>query len=222
MFCEIWFKMEEDLAIINSNTRNEKIKNFFVNNKKKLISSLFLIILILLTYFGYNEFRDNQKTKLSNLYNATIIEYSEKNKVLTTKKLIDIINEKDTTYSPLSLYFIIDNNLISDKKKINELFDVLINKVSLDKEIKKLIIYKKALFNADDILEKDLLDILKPIINSDSVWKSHALYLIGEYFYSNNEKQKSKEFFNQIITLDNANEEIRIIAQKRLNRDLSD
>jgi len=214
--------MEEDLAIINSNTRNEKIKNFFVNNKKKLISSLFLIILILLTYFGYNEFRDNQKTKLSNLYNATIIEYSEKNKVLTTKKLIDIINEKDTTYSPLSLYFIIDNNLISDKKKINELFDVLINKVSLDKEIKKLIIYKKALFNADDILEKDLLDILKPIINSDSVWKSHALYLIGEYFYSNNEKQKSKEFFNQIITLDNANEEIRIIAQKRLNRDLSD
>ena len=109
--------MEEDLAIINSNTRNEKIKNFFVNNKKKLISSLFLIILILLTYFGYNEFRDNQKTKLSNLYNATIIEYSEKNKVLTTKKLIDIINEKDTTYSPLSLYFIIDNNLISDKKK---------------------------------------------------------------------------------------------------------
>ena len=214
--------MEEDLAIINSNTRNEKIKNFFINNKKKLISSLFLIILILLTYFGYNEFRDNQKTKLSNLYNATIIEYSEKNKVLTTKKLIDIINEKDTTYSPLSLYFIIDNNLISDKKKINELFDVLINKVSLDKEIKKLIIYKKALFNADDILEKDLLDILKPIINSDSVWKSHALYLIGEYFYSNNEKQKSKEFFNQIITLDNANEEIRIIAQKRLNRDLSD
>ncbi len=214
--------MEEDLAIINSNTRNEKIKNFFINNKKKLISSLFLIILILLTYFGYNEFRDNQKTKLSNLYNATIIEYSEKNKVLTTKKLIDIINEKDTTYSPLSLYFIIDNNLISDKKKINELFDVLINKVSLDKEIKKLIIYKKALFNADDILEKDLLDILKPIINSDSVWKSHALYLIGEYFYSNNEKQKSKEFFNQIVTLDNANEEIRIIAQKRLNRDLSD
>ena len=214
--------MEEDLAIINSNTRNEKIKNFFINNKKKLISSLFLIILILLIYFGYNEFRDNQKTKLSNLYNATIIEYSEKNKVLTTKKLIDIINEKDTTYSPLSLYFIIDNNLISDKKKINELFDVLINKVSLDKEIKKLIIYKKALFNADDILEKDLLDILKPIINSDSVWKSHALYLIGEYFYSNNEKQKSKEFFNQIITLDNANEEIRIIAQKRLNRDLSD
>ena len=63
---------------------------------------------------------------------------------------------------------------------------------------------------------------LKPIINSKSVWKSHALYLLGEYFYSKNEKQKSKEFFNQIITLDNANQDLKIIAQKRLNRDLSE
>ena len=222
MFYEIWFKMEEDLAIINSNTRNEKIKNFFSNNKKKLISLLLTIILFLISYFGYNEFRDKQKTKLSNSYNATIIEYSKKNKDLTVKKLIDIINKKDSTYSPLSLYFIIDNELISDRERINELFDILIYKISLDKEIKNLIIYKKALFNADDILEKDLLDILKPIINSESVWKSHALYLIGEYFYSNNEKQKSKEFFNQILTLDNANQDLKIIAQKRLNRDLSD
>ena len=222
MFWEIWFKMEEDLAIINSNTRNEKIKNFFSNNKKKLISLLLIIILFIISYFGYNEFRNKQKTNLSNLYNATIIEYSEKNKDLTTKKLIGIINKKDAAYSPLSLYFIIDNELISDKERINELFDILINKISLDKEIKNLIIYKKALFNADDILEKDLLDILKPIINSESVWKSHALYLIGEYFYSNNEKQKSKEFFNQILTLDNANQDLKIIAQKRLNRDLSD
>ena len=45
---------------------------------------------------------------------------------------------------------------------------------------------------------------------------------MAEYFYSKNEKQKSKEFFNQIVTLDNANEDLKIEAQKRLNRDLSD
>ena len=55
--------------------------------------------------------------------------------------------------------------------------------------------------------ENELLEILKPIINSDSVWKSHALYLLAEYFYSKKEKQKSKEFFNQIIILDNANQD---------------
>jgi len=214
--------MEEDLAIINSNTRNEKIKNFFINNKKKLIIFLSITVLFLIGFFGYNEFKDNQKIKLSNFYNSTIINYSDENKALTTDKLVDIINKEDPTYSPLSLYFIIDNNLIKDKKKINDLFDILIKKISLEKEIKNLIIYKKALFNADDIVEKDLLDILKPIINSESVWKSHALYLLGEYFYSKNEKQKSKEFFNQIITLDNSNYDLKVIAQKRLNRDLSE
>ena len=214
--------MEEDLAIINSNTRNEKIKNFFLNNKKKILIILSILILLLIGYFGYKELREKQKINLSNLYNITIIDYSEKNKNITLNKLIDIINKKDPTYSPLSLYFIIDNQLIQDSGKINELFDVLIEKVSLEKEIRNLIIYKKALFNADNIKEKDLLDILKPIINSKSVWKSHALYLLGEYFYSKNEKQKSKEFYNQILSLENANQDLKIIAQKRLNRDLSE
>ena len=81
---------------------------------------------------------------------------------------------------------------------------------------------RKALFNADQSNENELLDILKPLINSESVWKSHALYLMAEFFYSKNEKQKSKEFFNQIIILDNANDDIARKAQKRLNRDLSE
>jgi hypothetical protein len=135
---------------------------------------------------------------------------------------VEIINEQDPTYSPLSLYFIIDNKLISNQSEINSYFDILIEKVSLDKEIKNLVIYKKALFNADQAQESDLLNILNPLINSTSVWKSHALYLMAEYFYSKDQKQKSKEFFNQIMTLENPNTDIKTQAQKRLNRDLSD
>ena len=149
-------------------------------------------------------------------------EYSENKKETTKEALIELINYNDSTYSPLALYFIIDNKLITENVKINDLFDIVINKTPLEKEIKNLIIYKKALFNANNIKENELLNILKPIINSNSVWKSHALYLIAEYFYSNNEKQKSKEFFNQIISLDNANEDLRTESQKRLNRDLSE
>jgi len=78
------------------------------------------------------------------------------------------------------------------------------------------------LFNADQSQESDLLNILNPLINSDSVWKSHALYLMAEYFYSKDQKQKSKEFFNQIISLENSNSDIRSQAEKRLNRDLSE
>ncbi len=214
--------MDEDISIINTNTRNEKIKNFFIHNKKKIISSLGVIIILLISYFAFGEYQDRKKIKISDSFNTITINYSEKNKEKTAKDLIQIINEKNPTYSPLSLYFIIDNELISSSEKINNLFDIIIDETSLDKEIKNLNIYKKALFNADNINENELLKILNPLINSESVWKSHALHLMAEYFYSKNEKQKSKEFFNQIINLENANQKIKLDSQRRLNRDLSE
>tara|TARA_Y100000741_G_C18119319_1_gene504337 strand:- start:144 stop:788 length:645 start_codon:yes stop_codon:yes gene_type:complete len=214
--------MDEDTAIINSNTRNERIKNFFISNKKLLILILSLIIILLITYFTYGEFKERIKTKISDQYNSITTKYSESNKEITYSALVELINKKDPTYSPLSLYFIIDNKLITEQSKINNLFDIVIKDVSLQKEIKNLIIYKKALFNADTADENDLLNILKPIITSESIWKSHALYLMAEYFYYKGEKQKSKEFFNQIMLLENANQDLQIESQKRLNRDLSE
>ena len=98
----------------------------------------------------------------------------------------------------------------------------MINDTSLDSEINNLIIYKKALYNADNAQESDLLNMLNPLINSKSVWKSHSLYLMAEYFYANNQKQKAKEFFNQIVNLENSNPDIRLQTEKRLNRDLSE
>jgi len=214
--------MDEDLSIINTNTRNEKIKNFFLNNKNKIISGIIILIIIIVGVFSYDKYLINKKKDISDSYNSIIIDYSEKTKEKTASSLIEIINKKDPTYSPLSLYFIIDNNLVSDQSKINSLFDILINDTSLDSEINNLIIYKKALYNADNAQEGDLLNMLNPLINSKSVWKSHSLYLMAEYFYANNQKQKAKEFFNQIIALENSNPDIRLQAEKRLNRDLSD
>ena len=214
--------MDEDISIINTNTRNEKIKNFFIHNKKKIILGLGVVVILLISYFAFGEYQDRKKIKISDSFNTITINYSESNKEKTAKDLIQIVNEKNSTYSPLSLYFIIDNKLISEKNTINKLFDVIIDETSLDKEIKNLNIYKKALYNADSSDENELLKILNPIINSDSIWKSQALYLMAEYFFSKNEKQKSKEFFNQIIFLENVNQDLKIEAQKRLNRDLSE
>ena len=214
--------MNEDLSTSNTNTRNEKIKNFFVNNKNKLISGIIILIIIIIGVFSYDKYQINKKKEISDKFNSITIDYFEDTKDKTTNSLIELINKKDPTYSPLSLYFIIDNNLIANQSKINSLFDLLIKDTSLDSEIKNLIMYKKALFNADNAQESDLLNMLNPLINSKSVWKSHSLYLMGEYFYSKNQKEKAKEFFNQIITLENSNPDIRIQSEKRLNRDLSD
>ena len=214
--------MDEDLSIINSNTRNEKIKNFFVNNKNKIIIGIIVIIIIIIGVFSYDKHLIGKKKEISDKFNSITIDYSEKTKEKTKNGLIEIVNKKDPTYSPLSLYFIIDNNLLSDQDKVNSLFDTLIKDTSLDAEITNLIIYKKALYNSDNAQESDLLNILNPLINSKSVWKSHSLYLMGEYFYANNQKQKAKEFFNQIIALENSSPDLRLLAEKRLNRDLSE
>ena len=214
--------MDEDISIVNTNTRNEKIKNFFQKNKNKLISSIIILIIIIIGVFSYDKYLENKNKEISDNYNATTIDYSDKNKDKTVINLIEIIKKKDPTYSPLSLYFIIDNNLLEDQSEINSLFDILIQDTSIDREIKNLVIYKKALFNADNAEESDLLTMLNPLINSESVWKSHSLYLMAEYFYAKNQTQKAKEFFNKIISLENSNLEIMLQAEKRLNRDLSE
>ena len=214
--------MDEDLSIINANTRNEKIKNFIVNNKNKIISAIIILIIIIVSVYSYDNYLTSKKKEISDNFNSITNQYNESNKEKTANSLIEIINKKDPTYSPLSLYFIIDNNLVTDKKLVNPLIDLIINEVGLDDEVKNLIMYKKALYNSQNVNEVNLLNMLNPIINSESVWKSHALYLAAEYFYFKNQKQKAKEFFDKIISSENSNPDIRLQAEKRLNRDLSE
>ena len=168
------------------------------------------------------EVRERDKIKLANQYNVVTINFKIEDKQKTIDQLTKLIKENDPTYSPLALYFLIDNDLIDSKNEINSLFDELINETNLDEEIKNLIIYKKALFISNFASENDLLQILNPIINSESIWKSHALYLVAEYFYSKGDNQKAKEFFNQILSLPTGNKDIKLESKKRLNRDLGE
>ena len=214
--------MDEDLAAINANTRNQKVKDFFIKFKKHLIITIGIIILIVFGYFIYGDIQKKNKINLANKYNKVTIDYYSGDKKNIKKKLIEIINAKDKTYSPLSLYFLLENEIITENNKINELFDIVINETKLEKEIKNLVIYKKGLFNSEFETENNLIKILSPIINSESIWRSHALYLMAEYFFYKNEKQKSKEFFEKILAEDKSNISIKKEAQKRLNRDFSE
>ena len=214
--------MDEEITIIDSNARNERIKNFFINNKKKLIIIISIILVIIIGYLSFENSKEKNKIKLANQYNLALIDLNPENKQKTIDEMVNVVKSNDATYSPLALYHLLDNNLLENNDEINILFNELIEKTKLDNEIKNLIIYKKALFNSDFVSENELLKILNPVINSESIWKSHALYLLAEFFYSKDEKQKAKEFFNQIIILPNANGTIKTDSQKRLNRDLGE
>ena len=214
--------MDEDITIINNNSRNEKIKNFLIEKKKLLVFIIIFLIFSLIGFYSFQIYKDQQREEISYKYNSAIIKYENGDRTQIISSMNEIIDSNNSTYSPLALYFLIDNDLAKNKMEINKLFDKLINRSSLDFEIKNLIIYKKALYNADTSNEKDMLKILNPLVKSESIWRSHALYLLAEYFYSKKEKQKAKDFFNQILEDKNANQDLVKESQKRLNRDLSD
>ena len=214
--------MDEEISIINTNTRIEKTKNFIIKYKKNIIILISVLILTLIGFFGYSEYLNKKRLKISELYNSATINFVTGENTNIKDQLISIIHSKDPAYSPLALYFIIENEIIPSKEEVNNYFDILINDVNLEKEIKYLIIYKKGLYNSDTANENELLEIINPIIKSNSIWESHALYLIAEYFYSKQKKQKAKEFYNQIVNLEKANNIIKFESEKRLNRDLSE
>ena len=214
--------MDEEIEIINTNTRVEKLKNFLISKRKQLITSLILIILILITFFGYQEFKSSSKEKLANKFNSIVTNFEIGKKENINNNLIEIINAKDKTYSPLAFFFLFDKKLITSSDKINSYFDLLINEISLDKEIKNLTIYKKGLFNSDFVQENELLNILNPVIKSESIWKPQALYLMAEFYLAKNQKQKSKDFFDQIMNIENVSPKIKLEVQRRLRSEFGE
>ena len=213
--------MSEDIEIINQNARIENIKNFFSNNFKKLISSAVLILLVLFSYFGYQEYKKRLKLEIAENYNQITLKEITIENTNDIEQLIKIVKEKDPIYSALSLYFIIENGLVNDQKEINNFFDLVI-KSQDEEEIKNLITYKKAMYNADIASENELLEILNPILKSESVWKSHALLLMADFFEHNNNLIKSKDFLEEIVNSELVNNGIKIESERRLKRNFSD
>ena len=89
--------MDEEITIINEKTRNEKIKSFFVENKRSLISTITVLVFIIISLYSYQIFKDRLKEKLSDKYNAAIIEYNngDKSKIIYSMiihKIIFILN----------------------------------------------------------------------------------------------------------------------------------
>ncbi len=135
--------MDEEISIINNETKKEKVLNFFKSNKKKLFLLLIILISIPFSIFSYQIIKDKNKNKLSSKFNLAASSY-ENGKNSEIKSIMkEIINNKDKTYSPLALYFLIDNDIQLTNEEVNNYFDIIINEINLDKEIKNLNIYKK-------------------------------------------------------------------------------
>ena len=213
---------DQEIDIINTSTRNEKLKKFFQNKLKSILVSTLLLITLIFSYLFFNYQKENKKKDISNTYNELTLSVDKTNQNQKLTEFKSIILAKDKTYSPLALYYLIDNEMIENIDEINLYFDLVINDLGLNKDLKYLNIYKKALYNSQYVKTDDLIEILKPIIENENVWKSHGLFLIAENLISIGRKEESKQYYKKIVEDIQSNKNIKLEAQKRIQRDLGD
>jgi len=197
-------------------TKKSKLKKFYEVNKILIFSVILILIIAIASVSFYSETKEKKKILLSDNYLAAkvYLENGDRNKVKNILKTIIFAN--DSTYSTLSLFLILNENLIVDQGELSNLFDHVLENNKFEKEVKNLIIFKKALFQSNFVSELELLDAVKPLINTETVWKPHALLLLGDYFASKKEYLKAKEFYVQILSLKNLHKELYYQARSQL------
>jgi predicted negative regulator of RcsB-dependent stress response len=197
-------------------TKKSKLKKFYEVNKILIFSVILILIIAIASVSFYSETKEKKKILLSDNYLAAkvYLENGDRNKVKNILKTIIFAN--DSTYSTLSLFLILNENLIVDQGELSNLFDHVLENNKFEKEVKNLIIFKKALFQSNFVSELELLDAVKPLINTETVWKPHALLLLGDYFASKKEYLKAKEFYVQILSLKNLHKELYNHARSQL------
>jgi len=197
-------------------TKKSKLKKFYEVNKILIFSVILILIIAIASIIFYSETKEKKKILLSDNYLAAkvYLENGDRNKVKNILKTIIFAN--DSTYSTLSLFLILNENLIVDQGELSNLFDHVLENNKFEKEVKNLIIFKEALFQANFVSELELLDTVKPLISTETVWKPHALLLLGDYFASKKEYLKAKEFYVQILSLKNLHKELYNYARSQL------
>ena len=49
---------------------------------------------------------------------------------------------------------------------------------------------------------------MKPLLKDETLWKPHALLLLGDYFVYKNEYFKAREFYEQILSIKNLQKDL--------------
>ena len=197
-------------------TKKSRIKKFYESNKIFIFSFILILIILFGSFSFYLENQERKKILLSENYiQAKIyLENGNKNEALNTLKKVIFAN--DSTYSTLSFFLILNQNLISDYKEISALYDHLLENNNFEKELRNLLIYKKSLFSSNFVSETELLETMKPLLNTDTLWKPHALLLLGDYFMSKGENIKAREFYQQILSMNNLHKDLYDQAKSQL------
>ena len=150
----------------NLDLRNQ-LTNLYKENKKKIFTILFLIIVVFVVVISLNIYNKKQNSLVAEKYiQAGILLSMEENE--KSKKIYEeIIKNQNEFYSSLALFTLVEKKLEADDSKVLEYFN-LVEKVNTSEENKDLLKLKKALFLIKISKKKEGEEILKDLINKNS------------------------------------------------------
>jgi len=197
-------------------TKKSKFRRLYDANKLLIFSTLFVLIIASISFSFYTVSREKKQILLADNYMVAIFYLQNNERDKGRKILKEIILANNRTYSTLSLFLILDEDLVDDQREISNLFDHLLANNKFEQEVKNLIIFKKTLFLSNFANELEMVENAKQLINTNTLWKPHALLLLGDYFSSKKQYLKAKEFYVQILSLQNLNMELYEQARSQL------
>ena len=210
-------KKSTHINLMNTENLNKEKNGFriFLKKNLKLLITLCLVIILIGIFFIWLDYSEKSKrTKSSESFIESKILLSEKNYSKSLEILENIIKMKDNTYSPLSLFLILDQNLEKDNKVVLEYFNDVLSIRNLENEDKNLLRLKKAIFISNTVNEKEMLDLLNPIINSDSVWKTQSLKFLGDYYFSLKQFKKAENYYSTLLNYEDSTIDLKEIKRK--------
>ena len=198
-------------------TKKTRIRKFYEERKYLIFILIAIILAIIISISFYAENKKNKIILLSDSYVEAKIYLQGGKRDKAKNKLQEIIFAKDSTYSSLALFLMIKENLLENDQEKMELFNHILENNKFDKEFRNLLIYKKALFSSNFSLETELLETTKTLINMDSLWKPHALLLLGDFFMSKGESIKAIEFYQKVLQINNLHRDLYARAKSQLD-----
>ena len=156
-------------------TQNLKLRfsSFLQKNKFKIISLIILIILLLISIFVYDQIKKKRNILLSEKYIKAGLLLSNNQNEEAKNYFDEIISSENKFYSLLSFNTILERDLMNDREKILNYFEIL-EKKNYSQDLKDLILFKKALYflklNEFEIGN----NILAELISKNSKLKSAA------------------------------------------------
>ncbi len=197
-------------------TKKSKLGKFYEENKVLIFSTVLILVIAIVSISYYFEVKEKKKILLAESYIEAKVysENGDRNKAKNILKTIIFAN--DSTYSTLSLFLILNESLIIEQNELLDLFDQVLKNNKFEKEVRNLIIFKKALFQSNFVSESELLEAVNPLINTETLWKPHALLLLGDYFFSKKEYFKAKEFYIRVLSLKDLHKDLYMQATSQL------